>query len=171
MNPVRTLLLMVVVVAVGVWGCARGPSDHASQAERIRSLENRCAKLEQDFRAAAGARDRARKQLAAVEEERAQLQKEAAGRAALARERDELRRQVKQLGEERDELCRQAKASANERDDLRQQLASRTNERDVLQNRVERLKKGLQSLIRQDDPTQPPGPPVSASECPLANPG
>jgi TolA-binding protein len=143
MNPARTLLIVMVAIAVGVWGCARGPSDHGSQAERIRALENRCAKLEQDFRTAVGARDRARKQLAAVEEERAQLQKEAADRAALVKERDELRRQ----------------------------LASRTNERDVLRNRVEKLKRGLQSLITQDDPAQPPGPPVSASECPVADPG
>jgi hypothetical protein len=123
----------MLVAALGVWGCAKGPANHyAAQAERIRTLECKCAKLEEDYKAVAGARDVARKRVTALEEENAKLQK-----------------QVTEL-----QIVRK------ERDAFRQQLEARTGERDVLQSRCDRLKKGLQSLLGQDDamlnPTSPP---------------
>ena len=57
----------------------------------------------------------------------------------------------------------------NEREDLRQQIATRVSERDALQGRCERLRKGLQNLLTQDD--VPFGAtPVSAPDAPAASP-
>src|SRR5262249_4139751 len=84
----------------------------------------------------AGARDQARKQVAALESERARLQKELADKQVVLKERD----------------------------DLRQQITTRTGERDTLQQRCDRMKKGLQSLLGQDDAMLPsPTAPTAAS--------
>ena len=140
----RTFTVMLVA-ALGVWGCARGPASHyAAQAERIRALENKCAKLEDDYRAVAGARDLARKRLSALEEQCDRLQKQVADHRAVVKERD----------------------------GFRQQLEARTGERDLLQSRCDRMKKGLQSLLGQDDAMLSPAtPPVmSTVSAPRVNP-
>jgi chromosome segregation ATPase len=137
------MLSVLVVVVLGAWGCARGPSNHTvAQAERIRSLEGKCAKLEEDYRAVAGARDQARKKASSLEEDVAHLQQELAGYKAVLKERDALRHQVE----------------------------ARTNERDGLQLRCDRLKKGLQNLIGQDDAMLPPSPPAPISAPTLSTP-
>jgi hypothetical protein len=135
----------MLVAALGVWGCAKGPASHyASQAERIRALEGKCTKLEEDYRAVASARDQARRKAAALEEDAARLQKELALHQAVVKERDGLKKAVD----------------------------ARTNERDVLQLRCERLKKGLQNLLGQDDAMgSPPGAPVTVGTAgPQVNP-
>jgi septal ring factor EnvC (AmiA/AmiB activator) len=129
-------LSAMLVVLMGLWGCARGPVGQSAQAERIRTLETKCTKLEEDYRSVASARDQARKQLAALESEKARLQKELADKLVVVEERDSLRKQI----------------------------ASRTNERDNLKLRCERLKKGLQELLGQDDAMLPtPSAPTAAS--------
>ena len=57
------------------------------------------------------------------------------------------------------------KLVAKERDELRQQMDQRTGERDQLQTRCDKLKKGLQTLLGQDDAMTParPGNPVTAA--------
>jgi len=126
-------LSVMLVALVGLWGCARGPVGQSAQAERIRSLESKCARLEDDYRAVASARDQARKQLAALETEKANL---------LA----------------------DKQTVVKERDSLREQIATRTNERDNLKVRCERLKKGLQELLGQDDALLPvPAAPTATS--------
>lgn len=89
----KTLALLVVAL-LGVWGCAQGPSGQSASAEKIRSLESRVVKLEDDFRAAASARDQLRRKLALAEDDRQQLLKE----------RDDLRNQVVTRLTERDRL-------------------------------------------------------------------
>jgi predicted RNase H-like nuclease (RuvC/YqgF family) len=118
----QTLSVMMVII-LGVWGCARGPVGPSGQAERLRAVEAKCSKLEDDYRAVATARDQARKQVAALEAERARLQKDLADKQSIMQERD----------------------------DLRQQVTMRISERDNLQVRCDRLKKGLQNLLGQDD--------------------
>jgi hypothetical protein len=125
---------VTLVVLFGLWGCARGPGSPGAQAERIHTLEAKCSKLEDDYRSVAGARDQARKQVAALEAERARLQKDLADHQVVLQERDT----------------------------LRQQVTARTGERDVLQQRCDRLKKGLQNLLGQDDALLPVPPPASA---------
>jgi septal ring factor EnvC (AmiA/AmiB activator) len=119
----------MLVAALGVWGCARGPANNnAAQTERLRSLESKCAKLEDDYKAVAGARDQARRRVAALEEDTNRLQKEVAGHQAVVKERD----------------------------NLKQMVDTRTSERDQLQQRCDRIKKGIQSLLGQEDPTTAP---------------
>ena len=126
-------LSVMLVALVGLWGCARGPVGQSAQAERIRSLESKCARLEDDYRAVASARDQARKQLATLETEKANLLTE-------------------------------KQSVVTERDSLRQQIATRTNERDNLKVRCERMKKGLQELLGQDDALLPvPAAPTATS--------
>jgi hypothetical protein len=131
---------IALVFVLGVWGCARGPvSGYAEQVERIRTLEGKCAKLEDDYKAVAGARDQARRRVAALEEDTARLQKELADHQAVVKERDA----------------------------LKQVVEARTGERDVLQVRCDRLKKGLQSLLGQDDAMiSPPATPVPVTAIP-----
>src|SRR5579871_6468592 len=118
---------VMLVVLLGLWGCARGPVGQSAQAERIRSLETKCTKLEEDYRSVAAARDQARKQLASLEAERTRLQKDLADKQVVLEERDALRKQI----------------------------ATRTTERDTLKVRCDRLKKGLQELLGQDDAMLP----------------
>jgi predicted nuclease with TOPRIM domain len=141
------LWVVLLVGALGTWGCARGTADqYSSQAERLRQLEAKCAKLEEDCKTVAAACEQAKRRVAALEEDNARLNKE------LVRDR-----------KERDALKEDLAARTKERDALKQEVDSRTSERDTLQGRCERLKKGLQSLLSQDDPpATPAGPHVTA---------
>lgn len=136
---------VVLVVTLGIWGCARKPAD--ANGERVRTLEARCAKLEQDYRTVAQARDRARKDLTALEEENARLKSESTERESLVKERDEA-------------VSRQEKASSQlykrtaERDQLIRDLHVRTAERDTALNRYEKLRKTLQTIVAQDEGAQ-----------------
>lgn len=132
------VVIVFWVAALGLWGCAR-PSAQLAMAERLKQLETKCGKLEEDYRSVAAARDQARKRVAALEEERLGLLKD----------------------------LDRAKLVAKERDELKATLEARTGERDLLQTRCERMKKGLQSLIGQDDallPVLPPAPVTRATE-------
>jgi chromosome segregation ATPase len=126
------VLSVMLVVSLGLWGCARGPGSHSAQAERLRSLETKCSKLEDDYRSVASARDQARKQVAALEAERTRLKKDLADKD-------------------------------KERNDLRQQVTACTSERDNLQLRCNRMKKGLQDLLGQDDALLPVQTPTTTS--------
>jgi len=96
----KALLVVMVVATLGLWGCAQNPTGPATNA-RIRDLESRNAKLEDDYRAAVAARDQFRKKIASIEEQRLrqveQLQ-------LVMRERDELKEQLNVRGVERDAL-------------------------------------------------------------------
>jgi uncharacterized coiled-coil DUF342 family protein len=134
MNRAGKLLTVLLVAILGAWGCAKGPANSGGQTERIHNLENKCSKLEEDYRGVASARDDARKKTTALEEENKRLQKQ-------------LDSQKSELQKERDA----EKQLAKEREDLRQQIDSRTTERDALQFRCDRMKKGLQNLLGQDE--------------------
>lgn len=101
MTRTSKVLIVLVVATLGIWGCAQGPVSHSAQGEKIRSLESKCAKLEEDYRAVAAARDQARKRATSLE---ADLRKEAADRQAAQHERDQLSAQVKARTGERDVL-------------------------------------------------------------------
>ena len=129
-------MIVMVVTASGLWGCSQGPAGSAAQAERLRALEAKCAKYEEDYRAVAAARDQAKKNLAGLEQEKSRIQKELVKKQDVEKEREELRKQVE----------------------------VRIGERDVLQARCDRLKKGIQNLLGQDDGSNSPsvgGPTLS----------
>jgi septal ring factor EnvC (AmiA/AmiB activator) len=87
------------VLMVGLWGCSRGPSA-ATLAERIKTLEAKCSRLESDFRAAAATRDQLRVQLTQSEDQIVKLQQ-------VVKERDELKTQLTLKISERDQVASQ----------------------------------------------------------------
>src|SRR5262245_5765449 len=115
MNRASKVLVVVVVLCLGLWGCARRPPARGSQLDRLRSLESRCAKLEQDYRRVAQARDSARKEARELKEEVAALRKHVDGEAALVQE---LRKQNAQA---KADLARRT----SELEELRQQIAQK----------------------------------------------
>ena len=92
-------IALLFVAMIGLWGCSRGPSA-AALAERIKLLEAKCSRLESDVRAASAARDQLRSQLTQSEDNVAKLQLD-------AKERDELKVQLKIKLAERDQVIAQ----------------------------------------------------------------
>jgi chromosome segregation ATPase len=122
MTRANKALVVLVVAVLGLWGCAQGSAgSSAANLERIKALEGKCSKLEDDYRAVASARDQMRKKLASAEEERARVQQELNVKVGIAKERD----------------------------DLRVQLQSRTAERDSTQTQFEQFRKNLKTLLGQ----------------------
>lgn len=115
-------LVVLVVAALGLWGCSQRPAPGG--LERIKALEGKITKLEDDYKAVATARDQARKKLAEAEEQRLKLQQD-------------LEQQQQQL--------------ARERDELKQQVTVRTAERDTLQSQFDVFRKGVRSLLNKAD--------------------
>ena len=144
MTRASKALTVVVVAALGLWGCAQG--SNGDSAERIRQLENDCTRLKEDYRSVAGARDRLRQQVADLEGERERLQKDFEAQQALAKDRAVL---------------------AKERDELVQQVGARTTERDSIQGQLDQVRKGLRSLLGQTEAAAgsapAPAPAVSAA--------
>lgn len=119
MSRLNRALAVLAVASFGLWGCAQGPANGSANAERIRALEAKLAKLEDDFRTTVAARDQLKKKLTTADEERAKLAQ-----------------QVEQL-----------QAVVKERDEARQQLTARTGERDSLQTQYNQLRSSLRSLL------------------------
>ena len=124
MSSGSKVLVVLVVASLGVWGCAQGPANSPASAERIRTLETKLNKLEDDFRAAVAVRDQLRKRVNNMEEECAQLSQ-----------------QVEQL-----------QLAVKDREELKKQLIVRTTERDNAQTQFEQLRKGIKSLLGQAEP-------------------
>jgi TolA-binding protein len=144
MNSAKQALLALLVAMLGIWGCAKGPGPGVAASERVKALEVRNQKLEDDFRAVAALRDQLRKQIAGAEEQRQQL-------------RQELDQQIEQVNKEREEL--------------RQQLSLRTGERDNLATQYEAFRKQIRELLGQADAglKAPASHPVTAAA--VATPG
>lgn len=90
-------LVLLLVATLGLWGCVKGPARGPAGAERIRALESKNAKLEDDFRSAAATRDQLRKKLANLQQQLDHLQ-------GVIKERDELKQLVCVRSGERDAL-------------------------------------------------------------------
>lgn len=101
MSRAQKALSVLVVACLGLWGCAQGAATGHASAQRMRALESKIAKLENDFRAVVTDRDQLRKQLAAAEQDR-----------------DKLRASVKQC----DEIRQQLTARTSERDSVQSQF-------------------------------------------------
>jgi outer membrane murein-binding lipoprotein Lpp len=136
-------LIVAVLACVGVWGCAQGQAKKsASTEERVRALETRCAKLEQDYKAVSLARDQAHKRIAALETEKTELQAE----------------------------VEKGRLAALERDDLKVLVSSRTAERDAYQTQFEELRKGIRTLLGRADTAVPITPSLTGSAVTLSAP-
>src|SRR2546421_538103 len=97
MNRAYQAIVVLFVAIVGIWGCSQGPANRAALAERVKILETKCARLEDDLRNVASARDQARHR---AEEQIEQL-KLATG------DRDELKTQLQMRTGERDQVAGQ----------------------------------------------------------------
>jgi hypothetical protein len=96
MTRSHKILGFLFVVVVGAYGCARVPVGSGG-TEKSTSLEAKAQRLEQDFRAAAAARDQFKQKLLAAEEEQTRLQ----------RQLDQERAEVKARIAERDTIATQ----------------------------------------------------------------
>ena len=139
MTRANKALAVLLVAAMGLWGCAQGPSNGPTAAERIKSLENKCNKLDDDYRAVATVRDQLRSKVSDLEEQRTKLRKELDAQLALLKDHEE----------------------------IKQQLAARTQERDNLQNQFEAFRKGIRNLLGQAEaalPASPAQPAISVAD-------
>jgi chromosome segregation ATPase len=85
-------LIVFLVFALGLWGCAQGNSKPlASTEERIKALESRYDNLEKKHKAVLADRERAETRVAALEKERLDLLKLVEHGKAVSRERDNLK--------------------------------------------------------------------------------
>jgi chromosome segregation ATPase len=114
----KGLLIVFAVTSLGLWGCAQNQNGAAKA--RVRELEARHAKLEEDYQVLTVANDKVRKRLAVVE-------------AQLSKKGDELQKVVR----ERDTFRRQASTRTGERDALRAHLVQFSRELQTLAGRVE----------------------------------
>lgn len=145
--------LLVVAMAFGLWGCARVSPGNSAQSERIKALEAKVAKMEEDVKSAIEARDHYRNQLAAVEQERTQMTKRL---TQAARERDQAVQERDRLVQERDQLVSEREQLARECNELRQVMASRTQERDSLLQQYETFRGEIRALVGQADAAAAP---------------
>jgi chromosome segregation ATPase len=114
MSRASKAFVVLMMGIMGVWGCAQGPASGPT-AERIRSLESKCAKMEDDYKAATEARDLAKKKLSALELEKKRLLDDLNEQIRMAKERtaerDGLQSQYDQFRSNIRNLLGQAEAS------------------------------------------------------------
>jgi chromosome segregation ATPase len=110
------LLVLMLFSSLSLWGCTH--QKNGATNSKIRDLETRHSKLEEDYRVVVAANDSNRKKIANIEAQRA-----------------ELAQQVEEL-----------KAIAQERDELKKSLATRTGERDNAQSQLSQFSRDLQAL-------------------------
>jgi chromosome segregation ATPase len=121
MSPQKKVMILLVIGLLGAWGCAQGPTNGSASAERLRALEAKISRLEDDFKSAVAVREQMKKKVATLEDEK-----------------NVLGQQVEQL-----------QAVVKERDEIKNALASRTSERDLAQTQLESFRKGLKNLLGQ----------------------
>lgn len=90
MTRYHKTLGFVMVTMFGLWGCARGPASQTSNAsnDKIRALEAKSAKLEEDLKTAQTAKDQLRQKLSDAQDIQTQQQKEIERMQTVVKERD-----------------------------------------------------------------------------------
>lgn len=104
MHRSKQALMVLTLALLGAWGCSQSSTPGPSATDRLKALEMKNSKLEDDFRAMAAARDQLRRKLAAAEEQQQELQRQLEALQAVRSERDELRSQLSACATERDNL-------------------------------------------------------------------
>jgi chromosome segregation ATPase len=140
MTKASPLVLAVVLFSTaGMYGCTQQKNGAASA--KMRDMETRYTKLEEDYRAVAATGEANRKKLAQLEAQKVELAKEVEELRVVAVERDELRK---------------------EREELRKQVVARTGERDNYQTQLTQFRQDLMSLVSRVDSTlTTPGAPAA----------
>ena len=96
MTRAQKALAIMVVATLGLWGCAQEHRNGPGSA-RLKALESKNAKLQNDFRAVVAARDQMRKKLIAAEEQKVRLSQQLEEIQAITRERDAIQNQFDQF--------------------------------------------------------------------------
>ena len=117
---------LVLIATLGMWCCAQ--QKNGANTNKIRDLESRYQKLEDDYRHLAQNSESHRKRLAIAENQRVDLQ-----------------RQVEEL-----------KNIAQERDEIEAKLVLRTTERDQVQTQFSQFTRDLQSLVQRMETASKP---------------
>ena len=104
MNDIKTMMWMAVFFLAGVWGCSRNPGLSTAQMERLKVLEAKCAKLEEEQLAVAESRDAARQRLATAESEISGLKNQVTVLQEVRKERDLLSTRVEKMKKGLEEL-------------------------------------------------------------------
>jgi outer membrane murein-binding lipoprotein Lpp len=120
-NASTVFLLVMMFCSLGLWGCTH--QKNGAYNSKIRELESRYLKLEEDYKVVIQSSDQLRKKVGQLETQRADL----------ANQLDEL------------------KNIARERDQLRIQLTGRTAERDSLRSQIGQFRKDVQDLVGRMD--------------------
>ena len=80
-----------LVTVFGLWGCARGPATNGNTSnDKVRALEAKTAKLEEDLKNALASKDQLRKKLSDSEDAQNQLQHEIERINTMVKERDNM---------------------------------------------------------------------------------
>lgn len=132
----KAMLVLMVLTLLSLWGCAQQNPGANSYHTRIRDLEARQAKLEEDYRVVTAANDTLRKKIAQLEAQRSELTQKIVHKEE----------QCQQVARERDDLQQQVQAHTGERDDLQQQVQARTGERDLCHDQLVQFSQELQNL-------------------------
>lgn len=115
------ILVVVLASATGLWGCSQQKTGAINA--KIKELENRYDRLEEDFRTLQATNELNKKRLAQAESQRTALE------------------------QEKSELTRQLDGAILERENLRKQVGQRTQERDTAQANLIQFSKDLQALV------------------------
>jgi chromosome segregation ATPase len=112
--------VLALLCATSMWGCNQQKANPL--AVKVRDLETRYSKLEEDFRTLQTSNEQTRKRLNAAEAQRASLE------------------------QEKTELTTKLDTVTGERDGLKKQVTVRTTERDSAQANLMQFSKDLQAL-------------------------
>src|SRR5262245_41465716 len=86
----KALTVMLLPTMLGLWGCSQGTAPNPGTG-RLRELEAKTARLEDDVKAALAARDQARRKVTVLEEQQTHLSQQLEQLERTAKERDELK--------------------------------------------------------------------------------
>ena len=133
MTRSHKVLGFLLVAILGIYGCARNPG---AAAGGDKTIEAKVQRLEEDFRAAAAARDQFRQRLAQAEEKQADLQRQL------------------------DRTTAAATAERTAKEAAQADLRARTTERDSLQVQYDGFRRTIRDLLGQADAAManPTGP-------------
>ena len=146
MKHAGTAFLVVMLFStLGLWGLAQ--QKNGSYAARLRELEGRYVKIDEDHRTLASLSDRHQRRINQLEKERGELTEQVEDLRKIAQECDALKAQVADLSKSRDTLKVQLSSTARERDELRGNLSSRTRERDAMSEQMQAYTRELQGLL------------------------
>jgi septal ring factor EnvC (AmiA/AmiB activator) len=157
MKHAGTAFLVVMLFStLGLWGIAQ--QKNGAYASRLRDLEARHAKFEEDQRVFYQQGEKSQRRIATLEVEKADLTQAVEELKTAVAERDDLR---KQLTVRTTDLAGRTK----ERNELRSQLDARTQERDTKSQELKQFSQELQALLgRMENAIATTAPRAGATE-------